>query len=540
MISILTKRVSTALLAVALMVPLAMSRPAGAGDTPAPGPGGTFVDDDGNTHEGMIEQMAALAITLGCEPALYCPADSVNRGQMASFLARAFGLPAPSDDYFDDDAGSTHEDNINRVYEAGITTGYSDGTYRPGDIVNRAQMASFLARAVGLAPIASGPFVDVSGTHAGNINAIAADGITAGCALGATYYCPDDPVRRDQMASFLGRALDLTPLSLAARDWDIAVAGLDTDDVPNGIRVVNANTAASTQVTTDVDTNPLWNHDKSRIAYSRLFAELFDDPILGEDWVPPAGVADADGSTEYDVDAWLEAAGETLGSFNYSFGPDGRLALDGGDTFVGTERDLWIADIDMAMVTELAADAGWWLTDPKWSFAGDYIAVYAGDGTGNEAIRIFDAASGVAVVDIPEPANFFDFAWSPTGEVLLVHLASSAIQNELLYYDPAILDGIPFFVPAGNLGDFEISPDGSQVAFVSDADGDSEVYILDFGTEDVTQVTFTDSIDEREPVWSPDGVMLAVEENAVGRVKVVVAATGTEVASISSAQDPDW
>ncbi len=38
-------------------------------------PGGTFTDDDGNTHEGMIEAIAAAGITLGCNPegTLYCP-----------------------------------------------------------------------------------------------------------------------------------------------------------------------------------------------------------------------------------------------------------------------------------------------------------------------------------------------------------------------------------------------------------------------------------------------------------------------------------
>ncbi|MGI9642780.1 MAG: hypothetical protein ACR2N9_08355, partial [Acidimicrobiia bacterium] len=31
-------------------------------------PGGTFTDDDGNTHEGTIEALAAAGITKGCNP----------------------------------------------------------------------------------------------------------------------------------------------------------------------------------------------------------------------------------------------------------------------------------------------------------------------------------------------------------------------------------------------------------------------------------------------------------------------------------------
>ena len=175
------------------------------------GPGGTFIDDNGNTHEGYIEAIVDAEVTSGCSVLgpRYCPGDSVTRGQMATFLAKAFGYPAPSDDYFPDDDGTTHEDSINRLYEAGVTAGYPDGTFGPDDTVSRAQMGTFLAKAIPLAPIAGEVFADVDSVHEENINAIAAEGITLGCDSEGTLYCPDDDVRRDQMATFLGRALTL-------------------------------------------------------------------------------------------------------------------------------------------------------------------------------------------------------------------------------------------------------------------------------------------------------------------------------------------
>jgi beta-lactamase superfamily II metal-dependent hydrolase len=175
-------------------------------------PGGTFTDDDGNPHEGNIEAIAAAGITKGCDVGLYCPYDKVTRGQMASFLARAFALPAASKDYFPDDNGSTHETNINRIAEAGVTLGYADGTFQPDGFVSRAQMGSFIARAMGLTPIPGDRFDDVSGPHEANINAIADAGVTLGCNPEGTLYCPAGPVMRDQMASFLARALGLTPI----------------------------------------------------------------------------------------------------------------------------------------------------------------------------------------------------------------------------------------------------------------------------------------------------------------------------------------
>ena len=68
------------------------------GDLPDGGSfSGTFSDDDGSVHEGMIEAIAAAGITAGCsttDPTLYCPNDYVSRGQMATFLACL--RPAPT------------------------------------------------------------------------------------------------------------------------------------------------------------------------------------------------------------------------------------------------------------------------------------------------------------------------------------------------------------------------------------------------------------------------------------------------------------
>jgi hypothetical protein len=87
-------------------------------------------------------------ITVGCSAERYCPDDVVTRGQMATFLVRALDLPATPTDYFTDDDGTTHEQNINRVKEAGITSGCTPTTYCPDSSVTRGQMAAFLRRAL--------------------------------------------------------------------------------------------------------------------------------------------------------------------------------------------------------------------------------------------------------------------------------------------------------------------------------------------------------------------------------------------------------
>ena len=147
------ERRTVALLCALVLIAVTVSSqgfPASAGTLP---PGGTFLDDDFNVHEGMIEAIAAIKVTLGCNiPDHYCPSDSVRRDQMASFLARALELEDSVTDWFTDDNGNVHEANINKVADAGITLGIGGGLYDPTTLVSRAQMASFLAQAPGSGP----------------------------------------------------------------------------------------------------------------------------------------------------------------------------------------------------------------------------------------------------------------------------------------------------------------------------------------------------------------------------------------------------
>ena len=170
------------------------------------GPPGPFSDISSSPHAANIIIIWQEGVTQGCAPLLFCPNAPVTRGQMASFLARSLELPEPTIDFFEDDDGSTHEDNINRVAEAGIATGFADGTYRPQDPVRRDHMATFMARALGLEPVAGTVFTDVFGFHEGNINALAGAGVTEGCDDEGPRFCPAEFVTRGQMASFLARA----------------------------------------------------------------------------------------------------------------------------------------------------------------------------------------------------------------------------------------------------------------------------------------------------------------------------------------------
>ena len=175
-----------------------------------------FGDITGHPFANEILWLAEEGITRGCAAHSYCPSDPVTRAQMASFLARALNLQAPRQQagFADVDPTSVHAAGIEALFAAQITAGCAQEqlSYCPIDPVTRAQMASFLARALNLeAPREQAGFADVdpSSVHAANIEALYGAQITAGCAQESLQYCPDRPVTRAQMAAFLYRARDL-------------------------------------------------------------------------------------------------------------------------------------------------------------------------------------------------------------------------------------------------------------------------------------------------------------------------------------------
>lgn len=165
---------------------------------------GPFLDADDSPFRSDILWAARRGITAGCGPSRYCPDAKVTREQMASFLRRAGRLSSSSTDRFTDDESSIHESDINAIAAAGITAGCTATRYCPRSPVTREQMASFLVRALRLPPSSRDYFSDDEASqHEAAINALAAAGITGGCAQGR--YCPGALVTRGQMAAFLHR-----------------------------------------------------------------------------------------------------------------------------------------------------------------------------------------------------------------------------------------------------------------------------------------------------------------------------------------------
>ena len=175
-------------------------------------------DIAGHQFADEIIWLAEQGITRGCsqQPLRYCPQDPVTRAQMATFLTRALNLQTPQQPagFQDVNPASVHAPSIEALYATQITRGCSQQPLRycPQNPVTRAQMATFLTRALNLqTPQQPAGFQDVNpaSTHAVSIEALYATQITRGCSQQPLRYCPQNPVTRAQMAAFLYRARHL-------------------------------------------------------------------------------------------------------------------------------------------------------------------------------------------------------------------------------------------------------------------------------------------------------------------------------------------
>ncbi len=197
---------------------------------------GAFRDDDTNRFEPFIEAASDAGLIRGCNPPdndHFCPNDVVTRAEMAMMLARAIDLPQVAQRRFDDVSGHPAASAIERLAEAGITSGCESSRFCPDHPVTRGQLAALLARAFGreFSPVGYSHFRDLDATpFASELSLLGVRGVLEACdpPVGRRI-CPDLAVTRGEAAHSLVTALGLAPVSppgrLAAMEATPALAG---------------------------------------------------------------------------------------------------------------------------------------------------------------------------------------------------------------------------------------------------------------------------------------------------------------------------
>jgi len=176
--------------------------------------GSALSDIAGTTHEEAITCAAWHGLFTGFDDGTFRPGTNITRGQFATTVAgliRASDaeLPTGPSEVFTDVGGTTHATAINDLAEAGLVSGFDDGTYRPRENVTRGQAVTILVAAYEFAtgtavPTSDDTFGDTPGTtHAASIHAAASMGWVLG--TGEGNFSPNAPIIRGQMASVLAR-----------------------------------------------------------------------------------------------------------------------------------------------------------------------------------------------------------------------------------------------------------------------------------------------------------------------------------------------
>lgn len=190
---------------------------------------GPFVDVPGGAfYASAVEWMRQRALTTGVRGTVcYAPDATITRGELATFVHRLAGSPAPGPraPFPDVATGAFYQPAVDWMYNAGLTSGVGGtGLYRPGDPVDRGQMATFLHRLAG-SPTDPPPhgFVDVPSGHfaTAGISWLSHHGITTGVG-GSAAFQPASPVTRGQLATFLHRLVS-TPSSMGPAAVPLAV-----------------------------------------------------------------------------------------------------------------------------------------------------------------------------------------------------------------------------------------------------------------------------------------------------------------------------
>ena len=201
------KRIGALLLALILTCSLSITAFASLEDT-----GFSDVDADDWFAESAV-YVRDNGVMNGTSDTTFNPNGTTSRGQIAAILYRAAGSPAVSGaaDFPDVAAGAYYADAAGWAAANGIVTGYSDGTFGPGDPITRQQLAAILWRYAG-SPAAE------SGTDYADESAIASYAVTAvdwardtGVITGrdGNVFDPNGRATRAQAAVILHRYLEL-------------------------------------------------------------------------------------------------------------------------------------------------------------------------------------------------------------------------------------------------------------------------------------------------------------------------------------------
>jgi hypothetical protein len=128
--------------------------------TPAPTPAAVILKDiSGHWAEAKIKQAVGLGIVNGYTDGTFKPGNTVTRAEFSVMLMNALKpQEAGAKLTFTDAAkiGTWAQTAVAQAVQAGIINGYEDGSFRPNDKVTRSEVAVMIAKALQLSTTGNG------------------------------------------------------------------------------------------------------------------------------------------------------------------------------------------------------------------------------------------------------------------------------------------------------------------------------------------------------------------------------------------------
>ncbi|WP_426450980.1 Ig-like domain-containing protein [Paenibacillus sp. S-38] len=112
-----------------------------------------LTDLEGSYAKKEILALAEAGVVSGYEDGTFAPTQGMSRAEMAKILVKAMGLaedPSYAEKFTDIPADSWYKGHVGALLKAGITQGTSETAFSPGSSVSREELVVFFVRAFGL------------------------------------------------------------------------------------------------------------------------------------------------------------------------------------------------------------------------------------------------------------------------------------------------------------------------------------------------------------------------------------------------------
>lgn len=213
------------------------------------------------------------------------------------------------------------------------------------------------------------------------------------------------------------------------------------------------------------------------------------------------------------------------------------------------ESEIYTVDVDGTNLVQLT-DNEHRLSKPKWSPSAESIAYVVTDEQGNLDIYVMSADGSHQTRLTSELQVDTEPAWGPAGERIAFSSARDSFFTTDEYAYERVYGFEIYVMDTDGSGQTNLtnspswdtapawSPDGDQIAFQSNRDGNREIYLME--SDGSSQVNLTKHQgDDAAPNWSPSGSKIAFHSDRTGVFNIfVMEADGSELVQLTDS--PDW